>query len=95
MKYLSVLILITTVLGYSKSQPQNIPVTPVKGISLPVNFLAVNFAKEAKISLITLIKSNSVKFSSSAGIQEDLIQILKDNGMNSIRLSVWVNPAGG
>lgn len=35
------------------------------------------------------------KFYNSAGTEQDCIQILKDLGMNTIRLRVWVNPANG
>lgn len=35
------------------------------------------------------------KFYNSAGTEQDLFIILKSLGMNTIRLRVWVNPAGG
>ena len=95
MKYISVLVFLLIVLGCSKNQPHNPLITPVKVLPVPVNILAVNFAKGADISWITQMESNSVKFYSSAGVEQDIIQILKDKGMNSIRLRVWVNPAGG
>lgn len=95
MKYFSVLILLTIVLSCSKSRPQAVLITPVKVVPVPVNLLAVNFAKGADISWITQMESNSVKFYSSAGVQEDVMQVLKEKGMNSIRLRVWVNPSGG
>lgn len=35
------------------------------------------------------------KFYNSNGAEQDCIQVLKDKGINSIRLRVWVNPAAG
>lgn len=35
------------------------------------------------------------KFYNSSGAEQDLFAILKSFGMNTIRLRVWVNPAGG
>jgi arabinogalactan endo-1,4-beta-galactosidase len=35
------------------------------------------------------------KFYNSAGVEKECMQLLKDLGMNAIRLRVWVNPANG
>ena len=51
------------------------------------------FAKGADISWLTEMESHGRKFYNKNGTQQDLFQILKDEGMNSIRLRVWVNPA--
>ena len=53
------------------------------------------FAKGADVSWLTEMESKGIKFYDKKGSQQDLFQILKDEGMNSIRLRVWVNPAGG
>lgn len=53
------------------------------------------FIKGADIGWLTQMESSGVKFYNSSGIQQDCIQILKDLGMNTIRLRVWVDPAGG
>ena len=53
------------------------------------------FAKGADVSWLTEMESKGIKFYNKKGSQQDLFQILKDEGMNSIRLRVWVNPAGG
>ena len=53
------------------------------------------FAKGADISWVTQMESEGVKFYSRSGAQQDLFQILKDEGINSIRLRAWVNPADG
>jgi len=54
-----------------------------------------SFAKGADISWLTQMEASGYKFYNSSGTQQDCIQILKDKGMNAIRLRVWVNPAGG
>ncbi|WP_256009364.1 glycosyl hydrolase 53 family protein [Desertivirga xinjiangensis] len=52
-------------------------------------------AKGADISWLTQMEAQNIKFYNSAGVQKDLIPILKEKGMNSIRLRVWVNPVDG
>ena len=53
------------------------------------------FAKGADVSWVTQMESEGVKFYNKSGTQQDLFQILKDGGMNSIRLRAWVNPGDG
>jgi arabinogalactan endo-1,4-beta-galactosidase len=57
--------------------------------------LPQTFAKGADISWLTQMEASGYKFYNSGGTQQDLLQILKDKGINSIRLRVWVNPADG
>ncbi len=51
------------------------------------------FAKGADVSWLTEMETSGVKFYNRNGTEQDLMQILKSLGMNSIRLRVWVNPA--
>lgn len=53
------------------------------------------FAKGADIGWLTQMEASGIKFYNSSGVQQDCIQILKDIGMNTIRLRVWVNPTDG
>lgn len=53
------------------------------------------FAKGADVSWLTEMEANNVKFYNNAGVAQDLFQILKEKGMNSIRLRVWVKPTDG
>lgn len=53
------------------------------------------FAKGADVSWLTEMEAAGRKFYNSAGTEQDCMQILKDLGMNSIRLRVWVNPSNG
>ncbi|MVN78735.1 T9SS type A sorting domain-containing protein [Hymenobacter sp. HMF4947] len=54
------------------------------------------FAKGADISWVTEMEAAGYKFYNKVGAQQDLFQLLQaDYGLNTIRLRVWVNPAGG
>jgi arabinogalactan endo-1,4-beta-galactosidase len=53
------------------------------------------FAKGADISWLTQMESSGYLFYDSTGKQMDCMQILKNLGMNSIRLRAWVNPPDG
>src|SRR5690242_17122435 len=54
-----------------------------------------SFAKGADISWLTQMEASGIKFYNSSGTQQDLFLILKNLGMNTIRLRVWVDPQGG
>ena len=51
--------------------------------------------KGADVSWLTQMEASGYKFYNNDGTRQDLIQILKDKGMNAIRLRAWVNPADG
>ena len=51
------------------------------------------FAKGADISWLPQMEATGYKFYSDLGVQEDCFKILKDHGINSIRLRTWVNPS--
>lgn len=53
------------------------------------------FAKGADISWVTEMEAAGKKFYNGSGTEQDLFLILKNLGMNTIRLRVWVNPANG
>ncbi|MEP6583096.1 MAG: glycosyl hydrolase 53 family protein [Ginsengibacter sp.] len=59
---------------------------------IPPPALPSFFAKGADISWLTEMEVAGTKFYNRNGIEQDLFQILKGEGMNSIRLRVWVNP---
>ncbi len=56
---------------------------------------ATFFAKGADVSWLTQMENTGIKFYNSNGIQTECMQLLKNIGMNSIRLRVWVNPVAG
>src|SRR5258708_34637262 len=87
---------------YCKKNSTN--TTPPKTDTIPtdtlphVDTIPVNntfFAKGADISWITQMESQNIKFYDKSGTQKDPFQILKDEGINGIRLRAWVNPADG
>ena len=51
------------------------------------------FAKGADISWLPQMEATGYKFYSDSGKIEDCFKILKDHGINSIRLRTWVNPS--
>jgi len=53
------------------------------------------FANGADVSWVTQMEASNIKFYNSAGTQQDLFDVIKGKCINSIRLRVWVNPAGG
>lgn len=63
----------------------------------PTQPVAVNpdFVKGADVSWVTEMESTGYKFYNSNGTQQDVMQVLKDKGMNTIRLRAWVNPTNG
>lgn len=61
----------------------------------PVPPPAASFAKGADVSWVTEMEAAGRKFYNGAGAEQDLLLILKNLGMNTTRLRVWVNPAGG
>lgn len=52
-----------------------------------------SFAKGADISWLPQMEATGYKFYNDNGVQEDCFKILKDHGINSIRLRTWVNPS--
>ena len=50
------------------------------------------FAKGADVGWLSEMESTGVKFFDADGNPKDCLQILKDHGINSIRLRVWVDP---
>ncbi len=53
------------------------------------------FAKGADVSWVTQMENAGMKFYNSSGTETECMLLLKNLGMNSIRLRVWVDPANG
>src|SRR5262245_10615430 len=53
------------------------------------------FAKGADVSWLTEMEAVGLKFYNAAGTERDCMQVLKDKGINSIRLRAWVHPKDG
>jgi arabinogalactan endo-1,4-beta-galactosidase len=52
-----------------------------------------NFAKGADIGWLPQMEATGYKFYDDNGIEQDCFKILKDHGMNTIRLRTFVNPS--
>ena len=63
------------------------PETPIYDMS--------GFAKGADVSWLTEMEKAGNKFYTSTGRETECMSLLRDLGMNAIRLRVWVNPADG
>ena len=51
--------------------------------------------KGADISWVSEMESRGFKFYNAAGQERELTALMKEIGMNAVRLRVWVNPDGG
>ena len=54
-----------------------------------------SFAKGADVSWLSEMEKDGKTFQKKDGTKADCFEVLKDCGVNSIRLRVWVNPTGG
>jgi len=54
---------------------------------------AYSFSKGGDVSWLPQMESTGYKFYDVDGAEKDCLQILKNKGMNTIRLRVWVNPS--
>jgi arabinogalactan endo-1,4-beta-galactosidase len=61
--------------------------------NLPTLNAAATFAKGADTSWLPQMESNGYTFYNDSGAKTDCLQILKDHGINSIRVRVFVNPS--
>ena len=53
------------------------------------------YAKGADVSWCTQMEADGMHFFNSEGQERECLALMKEIGMNSIRLRVWVNPADG
>jgi arabinogalactan endo-1,4-beta-galactosidase len=79
--------LVITLLFNSCTSAQN----PEKSMApkTPSNFV---FSKGGDVGWLPQMEATGYKFYDSDGTEKDCLQLLKDRGMNTIRLRVWVNP---
>nr|WP_315165689.1 glycosyl hydrolase 53 family protein [uncultured Flavobacterium sp.] len=74
--------IISLVFSSCTSQTIDKPVQPIN-----------NFAKGADVGWLPQMEATGYKFYDTDGKQKDCLQLLKDRGMNTIRLRVWMNPS--
>lgn len=58
----------------------------------PFNAMPADFIKGADISTLLEAEQHGAKFYNNSGQQQDAIAILKANGVNTVRLRLWVDP---
>jgi arabinogalactan endo-1,4-beta-galactosidase len=83
----SFILMIWAVSGCSNSDSGSSPVLT------PYTPLPIGFACGADLSWLPQMEANGYIFYNDNGVQQDCLQILKDHGINAIRLRVWVNPS--
>lgn len=89
MRFFTYCFLLFVAISFSCGKKKSKPGPPIE---LPV--LTV-FAKGADVSWVTQMESQGTKFYNKSGTLQDLFTILKDLGVNTIRLRAWVNPTDG
>ena len=80
-------LLLVGVVACSTDDHSDVPEPPVYDMT--------GFARGADVSWLTQMEKSSVKFYNANGREMECMTLLRDLGMNAIRLRVWVNPADG
>jgi arabinogalactan endo-1,4-beta-galactosidase len=88
----AIIIVISFCLGISCKKSDSGPAGPSPPV--PPHDTAL-FARGADISWLTEMEASGYSFYDSTGKATDCMQILKNLGINSIRLRAWVNPPSG
>lgn len=83
----SALICCAAFAGCNDDEIPSPPQTPVYDMT--------GFAKGADVSWLTEMEKSGKKFYNANGREMECMTLLRDLGMNSIRLRVWVNPSNG
>ena len=90
MKQVSILlILASAILSCGGNDPVDPGTDPIPSVPTP------SFAKGADISWVSEMEKDGKTFKKQDGSSADIFDVLKEVGINSIRLRVWVNPTGG
>ncbi len=84
------LVLFLVILPGLKAEPPNLVDSSQLHIN-PIEGLSPEFIMGADVSMLKQIETNGGKFYVN-GLEEDCLQVLKDHGVNWIRLRTWVNP---
>ena len=97
MKTTRILLAVATLLLTACNCSKPAPVTPdepdpeVKPKPVPTPA----FANGADISWVSEMEKGGRTFQLKNGTKADILDVLKETGVNAIRLRVWVNPTGG
>jgi arabinogalactan endo-1,4-beta-galactosidase len=93
MKPLQLFLLLTALVGACQQTPQPDPDPEPEVPSYDVKTPA--FARGADVSWLSEMEKDHKTFKKADGSAADLFDVLKECGVNAIRLRVWVDPPGG
>ena len=74
---------------FSCSSQTEIAPKPVE----PITSMPTTFVKGADVGWLPQMEATGYRFLDQDGTVKDALQLLKDRGMNTVRLRVWVNPS--
>ena len=83
-------IALTMLTAFACSNAQNADTTPTP---VPTPPTTSTFSKGADVSWLPQMETTGYKFYDTDNSEKDCLQLLKDRGINTIRLRVWVNPS--
>ncbi|MBO4755650.1 MAG: glycosyl hydrolase 53 family protein [Bacteroidales bacterium] len=92
-KTLSIFLSVAALISACQQQPTDPGTDPEP--DPPVSVVTPDFARGADVSWLSEMENDNKTFKKADGTPADLFEVLKDCGINSIRLRVWVDPPGG
>ena len=92
-KTLSIFLSVAALISACQQQPTDPGTDPEP--DPPVSVVTPDFARGADVSWLSEMENDHKTFKKADGTPADLFEVLKDCGINSIRLRVWVDPPGG
>ena len=95
MKYRLLPIIALISLAACCTKPDSGTENKVPDDTAPAAVSVPGFAKGADVSWVSEMEASGKTFKKSDGTPADIFEVLKDCGLNSVRLRVWVNPTGG
>ncbi len=95
LKHLTAMFLLLFVVGGCSDNGSDAPTTGENEKPEEKPETSAVFAKGADISWVTEMEAKGLNFYNSKGEERECTALMKELGMNSIRLRVWVNPDGG
>ena len=88
-RYPILLFLASALLGCGGHEPAKPGTDTIPPVTTP------SFAKGADISWVSEMEKDGMTFRKKNGSEADIFEVLKETGVNSIRLRVWVDPFDG
>ena len=92
-KTLSIFLSVAALISACQQQPTDPGTDPEP--DPPVSVVTPDFARGADVSWLSEMENDNKTFKKADGTPADLLEVLKDCGINAIRLRVWVDPPGG